>query len=219
MWLPFEYPALGTRPATQTCALTGNWTCDSPVRRPALNPLSDTSQGSNVYIFKKPLTEWIWGRKNNHTVLLNSTNAPNSKTCQHWKTVLHWGFPRGTMSLPRKHSVGTNSLLSSVQTFTTLVTLLLQKSLNIKEFSVPIGGAMIDDVNWIHMRTEFHFIVKNLNKLLYRQVTRFQLRPHRFLIQLSQMHLSTCTGSQSCCSRRKPSYIHRPYFLDPTPRC
>lgn len=28
--------------------------------------------------------------------------------------------------------------------------------------------------------------------------------------KLSQMHLSTYTGSQSCCSRRKPSYMHRP---------
>ena len=39
-------PSLGTWPATQACALTGNRTGDLLVHRPALNPLSDTSQGS-----------------------------------------------------------------------------------------------------------------------------------------------------------------------------
>ena len=36
---------LGTWPTTQACALTGNRTSDPLVRRPALNPLSHTSQG------------------------------------------------------------------------------------------------------------------------------------------------------------------------------
>ena len=45
VWLPLEQPLLGTRPATQACALTGNRTGDPLVRRPALSPLSHTSQG------------------------------------------------------------------------------------------------------------------------------------------------------------------------------
>ena len=38
-------PTLGTWPANQACALTGNQTGDPLVRRPALNSLSHTSQG------------------------------------------------------------------------------------------------------------------------------------------------------------------------------
>ena len=38
-------PHWGTWPTTQACALTGNGTSDPFVRRPALNPLSHTSQG------------------------------------------------------------------------------------------------------------------------------------------------------------------------------
>ena len=44
--LPFACPQLGTWPTTQTCALTGNWTGNIFVCRPALNPLSHTSQGN-----------------------------------------------------------------------------------------------------------------------------------------------------------------------------
>ena len=36
------------RPATQTCALTRNWTSDTLVHRLALSPLSHTSQGKGV---------------------------------------------------------------------------------------------------------------------------------------------------------------------------
>ena len=45
MWLPLACPQLGTWPATQACALTGNQTGDPLVHRPVLNPLSHTSQG------------------------------------------------------------------------------------------------------------------------------------------------------------------------------
>ena len=48
VWLPLTP---GTWPATQACALTGNRTRDPLVRRPALNPLSHTSQGS-LFIFR-----------------------------------------------------------------------------------------------------------------------------------------------------------------------
>ena len=46
VWLPLTCPALGTRPATQVCALTGNQTCGPLVLRLALNPLNHTSQDS-----------------------------------------------------------------------------------------------------------------------------------------------------------------------------
>ena len=43
-WLPLACPTLGTWPATQACSLTGNWTSNLSVCRPALSPLSHTSQ-------------------------------------------------------------------------------------------------------------------------------------------------------------------------------
>ena len=43
MWLPLPQPLLGTWPATQACALTGNQAPNLLVHRPALNPLSHTS--------------------------------------------------------------------------------------------------------------------------------------------------------------------------------
>ena len=46
MWVPLTHPLLGTWPATQACALTGNRTGNPLVHRPALNPLSYTSQGT-----------------------------------------------------------------------------------------------------------------------------------------------------------------------------
>ena len=48
VWLPLTCPLQGTLPATQACALTGNRSSDPLVGRPVLNPLSHTSQGSNV---------------------------------------------------------------------------------------------------------------------------------------------------------------------------
>ena len=48
-------PHLGTWPATQACALTGNWTSDPLALRPVLNPLSHTSQG---------LVESLWFANN-----------------------------------------------------------------------------------------------------------------------------------------------------------
>ena len=41
--LPLTHPLLGTWPATQVCALTGNRAGDLLVHRPALDPLSHTS--------------------------------------------------------------------------------------------------------------------------------------------------------------------------------
>ena len=42
--LPLTHPLLGIWPATQACALMGNWTGDPLVHRPALNQLSHTSR-------------------------------------------------------------------------------------------------------------------------------------------------------------------------------
>ena len=47
--LPLACPQLGTWPATQACALTGNWTSDPCVHRPALKPLSHASWGPCDY--------------------------------------------------------------------------------------------------------------------------------------------------------------------------
>ena len=49
LWLPLECPPLGTWPATQACALTGNQTGDTLVHRLVLNLLSHTSQGYFLY--------------------------------------------------------------------------------------------------------------------------------------------------------------------------
>ena len=52
VWLPLMCHQLGTWPATQVCALTGNQTGDSLAQRPVLNPLSRTSQGWKLVSFK-----------------------------------------------------------------------------------------------------------------------------------------------------------------------
>ena len=44
LWLPLVSPLTGTWPTTQACALTGNQTGGPLVHRPALSPLSHTSQ-------------------------------------------------------------------------------------------------------------------------------------------------------------------------------
>ena len=48
VWLSLVHPVLGTWPATQACALTGNQTGNPLVCWPVLNPLSPTSQGRHA---------------------------------------------------------------------------------------------------------------------------------------------------------------------------
>ena len=48
VWLPFAHPQLGTWPAAQACALTGNLTGDLSIHRPVLNPLNHTSQAGSA---------------------------------------------------------------------------------------------------------------------------------------------------------------------------
>ena len=50
MRLPLTHLLLGTWPTTQACALTSMRTSDLLVCRPAINPLSHSSQGTFVYI-------------------------------------------------------------------------------------------------------------------------------------------------------------------------
>ena len=49
--LPLVPPQLGTRPAAQAYALTGNRTSDPLVRKPALSALSHPSQGHHLDAF------------------------------------------------------------------------------------------------------------------------------------------------------------------------
>ena len=69
--LPLTCPQLGTWPAAQACALTGNWTVDLFVCRGVLNPLSHNSQGNTIdfkltgavlnLVSKSGSTSWSWG--------------------------------------------------------------------------------------------------------------------------------------------------------------
>ena len=52
VWLPLARPPLGTWPTTQARALTGNRTSDPLVRRPALNPLSHTTRGRHLSLWR-----------------------------------------------------------------------------------------------------------------------------------------------------------------------
>ena len=58
MWLLLAHPSLGTWPATETCAPTGNQT-KPLVCRLALNPVSHTSQGHIKKIFKDKAQPWL----------------------------------------------------------------------------------------------------------------------------------------------------------------
>ena len=60
MWLPLTCHPLGTWPATQACALTGNQTGHPLICRPAFSPLSHTSQGKkNKKIALAGVAQWI----------------------------------------------------------------------------------------------------------------------------------------------------------------
>ena len=57
--LLLTHPQLGTWPTTQACVLTGYQTSDLSVCRPALNPVSHTSQGHIKKIFKDKAQPWL----------------------------------------------------------------------------------------------------------------------------------------------------------------
>ena len=54
--LPLAHPQQGIWPATWACALTGNQNGNPLVHRPALSPLSHTSQGDRALIFNHTIT-------------------------------------------------------------------------------------------------------------------------------------------------------------------
>ena len=55
VWFPLTYPPLGTWPATQARALTGNGTGDPLLFRLVLNPPTHTSQGWNKQSYARLL--------------------------------------------------------------------------------------------------------------------------------------------------------------------
>ena len=59
-WLPLSLPQPGTWSTTQACALTGNHTSNPLVGRPALNPLSHTSQGWIIYFKRVNIIVCMW---------------------------------------------------------------------------------------------------------------------------------------------------------------
>ena len=62
IWLPLRHLLLRTWPATQACALMGNWTGDPLIHKPALNPLSHTSQGRTMIYFLYLFIIFFWLR-------------------------------------------------------------------------------------------------------------------------------------------------------------
>ena len=57
VWLPLVHPILGTWPATQACALTGNRTGNPLLHSPVLNPPSCTSQASKFFLMQDYISE------------------------------------------------------------------------------------------------------------------------------------------------------------------
>ena len=89
VWLPFSHPLLGTWPAIQACALTGNQTGNLLACRPALNLLSHISQGAALFLIsnnwiqpKWPSTdEWINKPQFCHLMEYVSAIKMNKNTC------------------------------------------------------------------------------------------------------------------------------------------
>ena len=75
-------PQLGTWPATQACALTGNRTGNPSVLRPALNPLRHTSQGWS-YLLRSPCTHPSQFSNGLNLIDLTGLNLSNKE--MHWK--------------------------------------------------------------------------------------------------------------------------------------
>ena len=71
--LPLAHPQLGSWPATQACALTGNRTTDSLVHRLELNPLSHTSQGFFLFFFFWLIKKILVNYTSHEIIILTST--------------------------------------------------------------------------------------------------------------------------------------------------
>ena len=83
--LPFARPQLVTCPVTQACALTGNRTGNLSILRPALNPLSHTSQGNFQSFFV--LSSQIQTRNIRHLpdILVINCEVNSSKEADFWR--------------------------------------------------------------------------------------------------------------------------------------
>ena len=83
-WLSLTHPPLGTWPATQACALTGNWTGDLLFHRLAVNPRSHTSQ-SRPRGFPTKIHNWL----NMTSLQINNDNNNNS---HYFILCIAWGL-------------------------------------------------------------------------------------------------------------------------------
>ena len=80
-WLPLTHPQFRTRPTTQACAPTGNWTCNPLVHRPVLNPLSHTNQGQKLLFLWQsfPLLDLVISRNYQKQVQFFSSQVSDTK--------------------------------------------------------------------------------------------------------------------------------------------
>ena len=97
VWLPLMHSSLGTRPATQACAPTGNPTSDPLVHRLAFNPLSHTSQGLGVH-FKKNYQNWLFSC----AAILILTMEENK---QHFWHIMLYYFKKGKNSTEMQRKI------------------------------------------------------------------------------------------------------------------
>ena len=96
-------PTLGTWPVTQVCALLRNWTSDLLVCRPALNPLSHTSQGKIsffgdkiwvlfIFLFLRDLSIVLWIFSCLINVCFHWINSHNQDGYRFGTFALVWSF-------------------------------------------------------------------------------------------------------------------------------
>ena len=85
VWLPLTCLLLGTWPATQACALTGNWTSSLLIHSPVLNPLSHTSQvlNSSDYVRKGLIGTSTHSSLWLHSFSMFLGNAPHFQASPH----------------------------------------------------------------------------------------------------------------------------------------
>ena len=88
--LPLTRPKLGTWPATQACALTGNRTGNTSVHRLGLNSLSHTSQGSHQLLFLNSSFNQLLKKK---------INTRFNFTTQQRTLPFNWNVSKGSLGI------------------------------------------------------------------------------------------------------------------------
>ena len=82
VWLPLVHPLLGTWPATQACALTGNQTGDPLVRRPALNHWATPARAINYSVNNLlPVDTLLTSRASSSQSFIFSLKMPMLRNC------------------------------------------------------------------------------------------------------------------------------------------